>query len=301
MDRFPRLLVLGANGPTGRDVVRQALDRGHEVRALTRRPDTFPLRHERLQILAGDATDRVVIDDAVAQTDAVICTIGAKFTRHAVDVYSTSAHLLITAMAKHDRQRMIVVTSSGVAPSEHRHGPVQKVPPADAPRLRPDRVRRHGADGVVRTASDLDWTIVRPPGLPNSPGQGYATQETEIDGDLCSRPDLAEMLLDQLTDDRYVRKIAAVTTPGLSVSARGSQGRSPQTVTAPSPTPRHPHEGDTVVLDQDIAATAQAEASPSDGLQQQPCEGRQRTVALRRPPRRRHQRGHRVLPGRHRP
>ena len=217
----PRLLVLGANGPTGRHVVQQALDRGHEVSALTRRPDSFPLRHERLQVLAGDATDRAVIDDAVAQTDAVICTIGAKFTRHVVDVYSTSAHLLITAMAKHDRQRLIVVTSSGVAPAQHRHGPVQK----GSYLLMRHTFARTVYDDMARmesyvTASDLDWTIVRPPGLTNTPGQGYKTRETEIDGAFCARPDLAEMLLDQLTDDRYVRTIAAVTTPGLSVSAR---------------------------------------------------------------------------------
>ena len=216
----PRLLVLGANGPTGRHVVQQALDRGHEVSALTRRPDSFPLRHERLQVLAGDATDRAVIDDAVAQTDAVICTIGAKFTRHVVDVYSTSAHLLITAMAKHDRQRLIVVTSSGVAPAQHRHGPVQK----GSYLLMRHTFARTVYDDMARmesyvTASDLDWTIVRPPGLTNTPGQGYKTRETEIDGAFCARPDLAEMLLDQLTDDRYVRTIAAVTTPGLSVSA----------------------------------------------------------------------------------
>ena len=220
-EHLPRLLVLGANGPTGREMVQQALDRGHDVRALTRRPDSFPLRHEQLKILAGDATDRVVIDDAVAQTDAVICTIGAKFTRHAVDVYSTSAHLLITAMAKHDRQRLIVVTSSGVAPSEHRHGPVQK----GSYLLMRHTFARTVYDDMARmesyvTASDLDWTIVRPPGLTNTPGQGYVTQETEIDGAFCARPDLAAMLLDQLTHDRYVRKIAAVTTPGLSVSAR---------------------------------------------------------------------------------
>ena len=66
-----RLLLLGANGPTGREVVRQALDLGHEVHALTRHPGAFPLRHDRLDVITGDATDRDVIDDAVARADAV--------------------------------------------------------------------------------------------------------------------------------------------------------------------------------------------------------------------------------------
>ncbi|GAA4266663.1 hypothetical protein GCM10022256_22750 [Frondihabitans peucedani] len=70
------------------------------------------------------------------------------------------------------------------------------------------------------SASDLDWTIVRPPGLTNQPGTGYAVAEDRIEGGICSREDLAAMLLDQLDDDRFIRKVAAMTTPGMTASAR---------------------------------------------------------------------------------
>ncbi|GAA4266662.1 hypothetical protein GCM10022256_22740 [Frondihabitans peucedani] len=118
-----RLLILGANGPTGRRTVEQALERGHQVDALTRHPETFPIRHERLQVTAGDATDPSVIDAAVADADAVICTIGAAFTRQPVKVYSTSARLLIAAMDRYEKRRLIVVTSSGLGPPQQT-GPV---------------------------------------------------------------------------------------------------------------------------------------------------------------------------------
>jgi uncharacterized protein YbjT (DUF2867 family) len=71
---------------------------------------------------------------------------------------------------------------------------------------------------AVVSASHLDWTIVRPPGLTNAPGTGYAVAQTHIDGPIMSRENLATMLLDQLDDDHYVRAVAAVTTPGLKVS-----------------------------------------------------------------------------------
>ena len=67
------------------------------------------------------------------------------------------------------------------------------------------------------TATSLDWTIVRPPGLTDEPGTGYATRENWIDGNYCARDDLAAMLLDQLDDDRFLRRVAAVATPGLKV------------------------------------------------------------------------------------
>ncbi|WP_380163955.1 NAD(P)-dependent oxidoreductase [Jannaschia sp. R86511] len=219
-DDRTRLLVLGANGPTGRQTVHQALTRGHQVSALTRHPETFPLHHDRLQVIAGDATDEGVIDAAVAATDAVICTIGAAFTRRPVVVYSTSARLLVEAMDQHHRRRLIVVTSGGVD-ADHR-------PAGFAARLSRSVVRDHVGKTVyddmakmerVVSASDLDWTVVRPPGLTDEPGTGYAVAEDSIDGPVMSREDLAGMLLDQLEDDRFLRKVAAVTTPGLTVSA----------------------------------------------------------------------------------
>src|ERR1700760_192621 len=122
-----RLLILGANGPTGRQTVRQALDRGHRVAALTRHPQAFPIQHPHLDVIAGDATSPSVIDPAVAGTDAVICTIGTSFTRKPVDVYSASSRLVVAAMRRHRRRRLLVVTSSGVNPAHGRAGVANKL------------------------------------------------------------------------------------------------------------------------------------------------------------------------------
>lgn len=218
--RHARLLVLGANGPTGRQTVRRGLARGHEVHALTRHPETFPLQHARLHVVAGDATDDGVVDAAVASADAVICTIGTSFTRKPVQVYSASARRLVDAMGRHGRRRLIVVTSGGV---DATHQPAGRVGRWSRSLLR-NHVGKSVYDDMqemesVVSASDLDWTIVRPPGLSDDPGTGYAVARTTIDGPAMSREDLAEALLDQLDDDRFVGEIAAVTTSGLAVSA----------------------------------------------------------------------------------
>jgi len=218
--RHVQLLVLGANGPTGRQVVRQALQRGYHVQALTRHPETFPIHHDQLDVIAGDATGEGVLDRAVADSDAVICTIGTSFTRQPVQVYSATARLLVEAMGRHGKRRLIVVTSGGVDASHQPAGIVG--------RLSRSVMREHVGKSVYDdmekmefavSASDLDWTIVRPPGLSDEPGSGYAVAETSIDGPFMSREDLAAMLLDHVDDDRFTRKVAAVTTPGLKVSA----------------------------------------------------------------------------------
>lgn len=217
-----RLLVLGANGPSGRLVVQQALDRGLHVRASTRRPDTFPLEHDRLDLAGGDATDPSVMEAAVRGCDAVISVIGSAYTRKPVNVYSASARALVAAAEAHTMRRVIVVTSAEVAPESAHQG-----------RFVTDRIVYPLLRNVVgRTVYDdmtqmenlirraaFDWTIVRPPGLTSTPGPGYAAAETHIPGAYCARSDLATFLVDQLTDTAYHRKVAAVSSPGLRVNA----------------------------------------------------------------------------------
>lgn len=220
-DALPRVLVLGANGPSGRHVVEQALDRGHAVNALTRHPESFPIRNSRLRVIGGDATHPAVIDHAVAACDAVISVIGTTYTRRHVEVYSTTARLVVAAMAQNQVRRLIAVSSTSVATESSHQG-----------RFLADRVLipllRHVIGRTVYddmqrmealiTATDLDWTIVRAPGLTNQPGTGYLAAVTRVDGMLCARSDLAAFLLDQLGSDRFRQRVAAVSSPGVRAS-----------------------------------------------------------------------------------
>ncbi len=214
------MLIFGANGPSGRLTVQQAVDRGLVVEALTRHPETFPIAHERLHVIAGDATDAATVDAAVASCDAVISLIGAAFTRQPVEVYSTSARLVVAAMERQGQRRLLTVTSSGLTPAApDEFGYFQKLTRSLMRRTFARTVYddMEQMEGII-SESSLDWTIVRPPGLTNQLGTGYAVAETRIDGPYCARNDLAAMLLDHLDDDRFVRRVAAVTTPGLQVS-----------------------------------------------------------------------------------
>lgn len=174
-----RVLILGANGPTGRRTVQQAVDRGLVVHALTRHPDAFPIQHERLHVVAGDATNPAVVNAAVASCDAVISVIGVAFTWRPVDVYSASVRLVVEALNRHGRRRLLVVTSAGVRKADaHDGGFFQRllffVFRNTISRTVYDDMERMEA---IVSASALDWTIVRPPGLTDELGTGYAVAE----------------------------------------------------------------------------------------------------------------------------
>lgn len=72
-----KVLVLGATGGTGRQVVSQALQQGHEVPALSRSPQRLPISHDDLRVLTGSVTDDVqVLAAAAGGQDVVISTLG---------------------------------------------------------------------------------------------------------------------------------------------------------------------------------------------------------------------------------
>ncbi|HEY6894422.1 MAG TPA: NAD(P)H-binding protein, partial [Rhodanobacteraceae bacterium] len=88
-----KLLILGATGPTGRHLVAQALDAGHEVAALVRGAATF----ERVEIIRGDATDAATIANAVRGREAVLSALGTGKSFKSGEVVSRAAKNVVAA------------------------------------------------------------------------------------------------------------------------------------------------------------------------------------------------------------
>lgn len=217
-----RLAIFGANGPTGRLLTEQALGSGHTVAAVTRHPQSFPLRAPGLEIVEADVYDAEAVAAAVAGCDAVLSTLGTAYSRRQITVYSTGAAHMLAAMRQHGVRRLVVVSSSAAEPHHHADGGfllnyvVQPLITRTIGRTLYADMRR--MEALVR-ASDVAWTILRPSGLFDTPTvTDYRISEGEAPGAFTARVDLAAAMLSQLTDARFVRKQAAVTTTALEPS-----------------------------------------------------------------------------------
>jgi putative NADH-flavin reductase len=207
-----RLLVIGPTGGTGREIVEQALERGHEVTALARDPAKVEQRHERLKVVKGDVMDPASLESAVRGQDAVLSALGHK-RWYPNRILSEGTRNIIRAMEKHGVRRLIVETALGVGGSAGRLGLYYTLflIPFILPFYFWDKRRQ---EEVIRTSS-LDWVIVRPGALTNGPRRGGYRHGSSIGSRLrtvrISRSDVADFMLDQLTDDTYVR-----AAPGVS-------------------------------------------------------------------------------------
>lgn len=211
-----RLVVFGANGPTGRLLTALSVADGHHITAVTRRPDAFPLREPHLRVLGADVHDRDAVDRAVAGSDAVLSVLGVPFCKAPVDVYSCGARHTLAAMARHGVRRLVVVSSGAVTGEDEPTGGWlfnRVLQPYVTNRLGKtvyDDMRRM-EDLVSR--SEVEWTILRPSGLYELPEPtDYSLTEAHGPGRFTARIDLADAMLRQVDDDHFVRRIGHVIT-----------------------------------------------------------------------------------------
>ena len=213
--------VLGANGPTGRLLSKQLVYAGHQVRALTRHPDDGGLSGLDITVISGDATREADLRRAFKGAEAVVSVLGVPYSKEPVSLYSESA-LAVTSLMTAQGPRRLVVTSSAVlstwqdpAMSWVERNVMLRILGSMGRTLYDDMRRME----QIVTATDLDWTIMRPLGLADMDASTkWAVAEDHIAGKQTARRDLASAIVNQLSRTDFLRRTAAVATTNQSVS-----------------------------------------------------------------------------------
>ena len=209
-----KIVVFGANGPTGRLVTRLALERGLDVAAATRSPLQFPLEHDRLAVERVDVFDQASVSRAVGGADAILSALGVPYSRQRIATYSDGITAMLQAMAEHDVRRLVCVSSSAVDVKAGPHGGflfervLQPFVAGILGKTLYDDMKRMEA---ILSGSDVDWTVLRPSGLFDADAvSDYRIAERYLPQKFTARIDLADAMLRQLEDRRFVRTMAAV-------------------------------------------------------------------------------------------
>ena len=210
-----KLVIFGANGQTGRLAARRALDSGHQVVAVTRRPRNFPLAAAGLTVAEADVRDASAVEPLVTGADAVVSTLGVTFTREPVDTYSVGTANIVAAMRAAGTRRLVVVSSTAAYPTRRQHAPfalrlVEPIITRTIGKTVYDDMRR--METIVRD-SGLDWTIVRPSGLFDLPEPtDYLRGEVDPVGGFTARVDLADYLVSLAADTTTARRTVIIST-----------------------------------------------------------------------------------------
>jgi putative NADH-flavin reductase len=206
------LLLLGATGLTGKELLAQALDQGHAVTALVRSPENVDAKGERLDIRVGSVTDPTAVQEALAGQDAVLSALGARGLRElfGVDLITRSMQAIVSAMERNGVRRLIFMSALGVGESAPDAPAVFRVVMRTA--LRQIAKDKAAAENELRR-SNLDWTLVYPPSLTMGPRtRGYrAGSHLRLKATAkISRADVADFMLRQVEDTTFSRTQAII-------------------------------------------------------------------------------------------
>lgn len=206
-----KIAVFGANGPTGRHVVGQALDAGHDVTAFVRDAAAFDLKHERLRTVVGDTLrDDAKVADAIRGQDVVVSALGRRRSFKSENLIRLSLQSIVSAMERNGVRRLIVVSAFGVGDSRR---DVPLVPRIMHRLLLGDLFAdKKAAEDDLRRSS-VDWIVAYPVLLTDGPltGRYRVGERLELSGmPKISRADVAHFVLSQLEARDYVRKVAVL-------------------------------------------------------------------------------------------
>ena len=209
------IAIFGASGATGTLLTQRCLAAGHRVTALLRTPEKFPLR-DRIRVIQGSPFDLATDSQTIEGADVVLSALGANSLKKE-DVLERAVPQILDAMRQTAAQpkpvrRIIVLGSAGALSTAldkqpaYRRWIVEKIVNKT---LLKWPVASQVSQYANLAASNLDWTMVMPPMLTNTPGRGAYRIDGEAlprNGTRISREDIADFMMQQLDSPRWIKK-----------------------------------------------------------------------------------------------
>jgi len=164
-----KLVVLGATGSTGLEIVRQAIERDHSVAAFVRSPERLKSFRDRITVKQGDLLDSAALEQVMKGHDAVLSAFGPRvpISKADANLLQQFAAALTSAMPRAGVKRVVVESvaflfKDAIIPPAYIFGRM----------FFPGVVADASAMENVLEKSGLDWPIVRPPKLTPTPYTG---------------------------------------------------------------------------------------------------------------------------------
>ncbi|MDQ0483547.1 NAD(P)-dependent oxidoreductase [Guptibacillus hwajinpoensis] len=198
-----RILLLGATGRVGSDVLKLAVADHHEMKVLVRSPEKLATQ-ENVTVIEGNVLDEQLLEEAVKGVDVVVSALSTDKTT----TLSESIPMLISAMEKHQIKRIVTVGTAGILNSRTEPS-LYRFESSESKRKTTRAAEEHLSVYKHLAASELDWTIVCPTYLPDGDAVGgYRINEDVLpeNGREISVGDTADFVYRTLMNNTHQKK-----------------------------------------------------------------------------------------------
>ncbi|KQO04648.1 NAD(P)-dependent oxidoreductase [Paenibacillus sp. Leaf72] len=210
-----KITVFGASGAIGKLVVQEALKHGDQIVAYVRRADALPDKDPNIQVIVGSLDDRGKMEEAIANSDAVISALGPALdkSRKVKDLPIARAHeTIIQIMQALNKKRFITLATPTVKAKEDRSQTATVLPGIMAKLLFPTGYQEMKRIEQLIQQSSLEWTVVRiinPNIKHDGKSYGISLGDTKA-GMNVTRENVAKCLYDSVRNTAYIHKMPIV-------------------------------------------------------------------------------------------
>jgi putative NADH-flavin reductase len=206
-----KLLVLGATGGIGLEIMLQAAQRNHKVTALVRAPERLKSIDARFGVIQGDPLNRAELARAMEDQDAILSGFGPR-----VPIAKTDWNLLHRfGVALSDAMREVgirraVIVSTAFLFKDSIMPPTNLVGRLFFPHVVADAAEMES----FFQQSGLDWTLVRPPRLTDGRRSGrFRVREGHLPGFgfTISRADVAAFMIKTAETQAFIQKVVGIS------------------------------------------------------------------------------------------
>lgn len=208
MKQDKKIAVIGGTGKSGKYLVAQLIKQGYSCKLLLRNPETVFLKNPLIEIIKGDVQSLDDIRALVADgCDAVISALGMGKMPNSTSIFSQSTTNIIQAMTEQNIRRYIVITGLTVDTEFDKKGTKTKFATDWMYTNYPLTTTDKQTEYEILKTSNLDWTLVRLPMIEQTEERNEVVVSLEdCLGDKISANDLADFLINQLSDNQYIKQ-----------------------------------------------------------------------------------------------
>lgn len=207
------ILIIGGTGKTGRELIKQSLEKGYLVTALVRKPKKLRIRDSNLRVVQGNVLQPQSIEQAFKGQEAVLCALGHKRFFLKTQILSKGTTNIIQAMRNQGVKRIICITALGINDSKYRLGLYYTI--FTIPIILYFYFKDKAKQESLLESSNLRWTIIRPAQFIPGKKRGIYKHGPEVGHyiltKLISRADVAHFMLEELQHSKYLHQ-----KPGIS-------------------------------------------------------------------------------------
>lgn len=212
-----KVTILGSTGFVGKILIHKAVAAGYQVKTLARNSEKLEDIRDKIEIIQGSVFDPSAVEAAIEGTEAVLSTIGPPQRNPGnPELYEKAMKDIVRIMDRHEIKRYIHIGGAGHAGGENESWPLNR----RFLRLflslfsKPILVAKQ-LEWEVLKASDLDWTLVRPPRIANEEAKGnLSADEKNLKSLKVTVGDLTDFILEQTTSKNWIRKAPLLSSPG---------------------------------------------------------------------------------------